>query len=114
MQGVEKEANSIWLLNWRWALSLAKKTGGKVWQILVAEPSNMQLAEEDMAKDKGVPVVKIDLTRFKGSLQTESRFSYHEEAKTVQDLLEKELPAFAAAAPTVETREELVRYTPQL
>merc|ERR1712232_1016463 len=95
MQGVEKEANSIWLLNWRWALKLAKEKGGKVWQVLVHEPSNMQRAEEDMANDKGVPVVKIDLTRFNGQLHTESRILYHEEAKEVQDFLHKHLPAVA-------------------
>lgn len=64
MGGFEKEANSIWLLNWRKYLSRAQETGGKVVQILVSEPSNMQQAEASMAAYKGVPLVKLHMSGF--------------------------------------------------
>ena len=66
--GIEKEANGTWLLNWRKYLGRAKATGGKVQVILVDSPSNMQLAEMDMAEDKGVPVIKIFIAHLRGQL----------------------------------------------
>jgi len=68
MGGIAKEANGIWLLNWRRYLTRARETGGKVLQILVDEPSYMQQAEADMALDKGVPVIKICISHLNGPL----------------------------------------------
>ena len=63
MEGDATQANSIWLRNWRERLEDARRTGGAVVQILVAPGlSQMQLAEADMAADKGVPVVLLDCT----------------------------------------------------
>eukprot|EP00316_Scyphosphaera_apsteinii_P015622 CAMPEP_0119309534 /NCGR_PEP_ID=MMETSP1333-20130426/15820_1 /TAXON_ID=418940 /ORGANISM="Scyphosphaera apsteinii, Strain RCC1455" /LENGTH=393 /DNA_ID=CAMNT_0007313527 /DNA_START=20 /DNA_END=1201 /DNA_ORIENTATION=+ len=55
------EANAIWLRTYRKMLTLAQAKGGRVIQIKVANSlSHMQHAEEDMAKDKGVPVIRLD------------------------------------------------------
>ena len=56
---IEKEANGIWLLNWRKYLCRAKANGGKGLVIPGDNLSNMQLAEKDVAEDKGVPVTRI-------------------------------------------------------
>ena len=55
MDGDSNNANAIWLRNWREiGLDLANETGGWCIQVLVAGgPSEMQRAEESMAKDKG-------------------------------------------------------------
>ena len=61
--GKAEEAHAIWLLNWRWALSLVKQTGGRCVQIVVKPGlSDMQKAEASMAADKGVEVVQLDFT----------------------------------------------------
>ena len=62
MEGDAASANAIWLLNWREVgLENAARTGGSCIQVLVQPgPSKMQIAEESMAKERGVPVVKID------------------------------------------------------
>jgi len=79
MLGDANEANSIWLKNWRLMLKKAKETNGAVVQVIVnagnpsypeamkktglqQHTSHMQDEEEDMAKDKGVPVIKLDAT----------------------------------------------------
>ena len=61
MAGDWESANTIWLRNWRDHLEYARRTGGAVIQ-LVVDPglSEMQIAEESMAADKGVRIVKID------------------------------------------------------
>ena len=66
MGGDVESANAIWLLNWRAQLENARRTGGAVLQIVV-EPglSKMQLAEESMAADKGVRVIRIDCTKIR-------------------------------------------------
>ena len=63
MDGDSNNANAIWLLNWREiGLDMAKATGGWCIQILIqGGPSEMQKAEESMARDKGVPVIKLYL-----------------------------------------------------
>merc|ERR1719160_1177684 len=65
MDGDSDNANAIWLRNWREiGLDLAKETGGWLIQVLVqGGPSEMQRAEESMAKDKGVPVIKLYLDK---------------------------------------------------
>ena len=65
MDGDSNNANAIWLRNWREiGLDLAKATGGWCIQVLVAGgPSEMQRAEESMAMDKGVPVIKLHLDK---------------------------------------------------
>ena len=65
MHGDSNNANAIWLRNWREiGLDLAKETGGWCIQVLVqGGPSEMQRAEESMARDKGVPVIKLTSTR---------------------------------------------------
>ena len=65
MDGDSNNANAIWLRNWREiGLDLAKETGGWCIQVLVqGGPSEMQRAEESMAIDKGVPVIKLHLDR---------------------------------------------------
>ena len=61
MKGDSSSADAIWLRNWRWALELARKTGGCCVQIVVKPGlSEMQKAEADMADDKGVRVVRLD------------------------------------------------------
>ena len=73
-EGDEEEANGKWLKNWRKTLKLARRSKGKVLQILVCEPSPMQDAEADMARSEGVPVLKIDATRFTGKLLDHENF----------------------------------------
>jgi hypothetical protein len=73
MGGNKRDANDIWLLNWREHLELSKRTGGKMIQIVVCpDLSNMQQAEESMAHDKGVPVVKFDV---QGIDESQAHFS---------------------------------------
>lgn len=61
MIGDSEAANAIWLRNWREiGLSGARRTGGYCIQIVVQGGlSDMQIAEQDMAFDKGVPVVQL-------------------------------------------------------
>ena len=69
MRGDPEAANAIWLLNWRKALERAKKTGGRMIQIVVQGGlSEMQEAEASMAEDKGVPVVRLDCSEVKNAL----------------------------------------------
>ena len=65
MDGDSNNANAIWLRNWREVgLENAKKTGGWCIQVLVAGGmSEMQRAEESMARSEGVPVIKLHLDR---------------------------------------------------
>ena len=65
MDGNSNNANAIWLRNWREVgLENAKKTGGWCIQVLVAGvPSEMQRAEESMARSEGVPVIKLHLDK---------------------------------------------------
>eukprot|EP01047_Picozoa_sp_COSAG01_P078695 COSAG01_NODE_14638_length_1428_cov_1.483822_1_plen_433_part_01 len=62
MRGNSEEANSIWLLNFRnVGLENARRTGGACIQVVTPPGlSQMQIAEADMAKDKGVRVVRLD------------------------------------------------------
>jgi hypothetical protein len=61
--GKDAEANAIWLRRWRDMLERTQQTGGCLLQILsVGEGlSHMQHAEADMAADKHVPVVVIEV-----------------------------------------------------
>ena len=63
MDGNSDNANAIWLRNWREVgLENARKTGGWCIQVLVAGGmSEMQRAEESMARSEGVPVIKLHL-----------------------------------------------------
>ena len=65
MDGNSDNANAIWLRNWREVgLENAKKTGGWCIQVLVqGGPSEMQRAEESMARSEGVPVIKLHLDK---------------------------------------------------
>ena len=65
MDGNSNNANAIWLRNWReGGLENARKTGGWCIQVLVAGgPSEMQRAEESMARSEGVPVIKLHLDK---------------------------------------------------
>ena len=65
-------ANAIWLRNWREVgLENARKTGGWCIQVLVAGgPSEMQRAEESMARSEGVPVIKLHLDKEQVGLGT--------------------------------------------
>jgi hypothetical protein len=65
MDGDSNNANAIWLRNWREVgLENARKTGGWCIQVLVqGGPSEMQRAEESMARSEGVPVIKLHLDR---------------------------------------------------
>ena len=69
MYGNEKEANGIWLKNFRRMMVRAKETGGRVIQILVDKPSHMQDAEEGMAIDKNIPVIKVEMSHLRGQLR---------------------------------------------
>ena len=73
MEGDSASANAIWLLNWRQVgLENARRTGGVCLQILVPPGlSKMQIAEESMARDSGVPIVRIDCTRILSELTME-------------------------------------------
>ena len=65
MDGNSNNANAIWLRNWREVgLENARKTGGWCIQVLVhGGPSEMQRAEESMARSEGVPVIKLHLDK---------------------------------------------------
>ena len=65
MHGDAASANGIWLLNWREiGLDMAKETGGWCIQVLIqGGPSEMQRAEESMARSEGVPVIKLHLDK---------------------------------------------------
>ena len=65
MDGNSNNANAIWLRNWREVgLENAKKTGGWCIQVLVAGGmSEMQRAEESMARSEGVPVIKLHVDK---------------------------------------------------
>ena len=65
MDGNSDNANAIWLRNWREVgLENARKTGGWCIQVLVAGGmSEMQRAEESMARSEGVPVIKLSLDK---------------------------------------------------
>ena len=65
MDGNSDNANAIWLRNWREVgLENAKKTGGWCIQVLVAGgPSEMQRAEESMARSEGVLVIKLHVDK---------------------------------------------------
>ena len=65
MDGDSNNANAIWLRNWREVgLENAMKTGGWCIQVLVqGGPSEMQRAEESMARSEGVPVIKLHLDK---------------------------------------------------
>ena len=65
MDGDSNNANAIWLRNWREiGLDLAKETGGWCIQVLVqGGPSEMQRAEESMARSEGVPVIKLHVDK---------------------------------------------------
>ena len=65
MDGDSNNANAIWLRNWREVgLENARKTGGWCIQVLVqGGPSEMQRAEESMARSEGVPVIKLHLDK---------------------------------------------------
>ena len=70
MKGDPEASNAIWLLNWRKALVRAKKTGGRMIQVIVQGGlSEMQEAEASMAEDKGVPVVRLDCSEVKGYVE---------------------------------------------
>ena len=60
--GNPEKANGVWLRQWRRMLVRALETGGCVLRLDLEEAglSDMQLAETDMAADKGVPVVTIE------------------------------------------------------
>ena len=76
MHGDKDSANGIWALNWREiGLDMAKETGGWCVQVLIqGGPSEMQRAEESMARDKGVPVIKLHLDKEEvGTPATSSR-----------------------------------------
>ena len=86
------------LLNWRsgdFGLARVRATGGVVLQIVVPPgPSKMQLAEAEMAAEKGIEVLTVDCM----SIRTEA-FDYHfAEMPKVQALLN------SAASSTVATR----------
>lgn len=71
------QANAIWLLNWRdIGLENARRTGGACVQVLVPPgPSSMQIAEESMARDRGVRVLKIDCSHVKSVLMDDEAAS---------------------------------------
>ena len=65
MDGDSDNANAIWLRNWREVgLEHARKTGGWCIQVIVhGGLSDMQKAEESMARSEGVPVIKLHLDK---------------------------------------------------
>lgn len=113
MAGREKEANAIWLLNWRRYLQRAYETGGKVLQILVDIPSPMQEAEEEMAADKGVPLVRIDITHLIGSLDISSTAPQELASAKAFERLLKDLPAkLEGWKPKSKAPVTVMRFTP--
>uniref|UniRef100_A0A7S3FIZ5 Uncharacterized protein n=1 Tax=Haptolina ericina TaxID=156174 RepID=A0A7S3FIZ5_9EUKA len=96
MHGKAEAANSIWLFNWRHMLQRAHDTGGRVVQVLVAPgPSDMQKAEEDMAADKGVPVIKFDATDLRGQLFDQDGFQYRDHVGKLQEIIHRLIVALA-------------------
>ena len=69
-EGDVGNADGWYVLNWRsgeFGLERVRQTGGRVLQIIVPPgPSPMQVAEADMAREKGVRVLQIDCTTVKG------------------------------------------------
>ena len=84
------------LLNWRSAevgLDRAKQTGGCVLQLIVPPgPSDLQLVEASMARDKLVPLVQVDCT----AIPSEADDYQFEEMESVKAL--RAAPAAAAEA----------------
>jgi len=106
MEGDSDEANSIWLKNWRKMLKKAKETNGAVVQILVnGGTSHMQDEEEDMAKDKGVPVIQLNAAALRGQLKP--HFGMYrgvdpsKEVAKLEALAAKVLPALEAGVKKV-------------
>ena len=103
--GAAHPANSdcwVWLKNWLWALELAAKTGGKVFQVLIDEPSRMQEAEACMAEHRGVPVVEIHAEGYWGQLLDHPNMTEEarQQARKFKAALEK-LPKEASRLGTI-------------
>jgi len=118
MLGDANEANSIWLKNWRLMLKKAKETNGAVVQVIVnagnpsypdamkktglqQHTSHMQDEEEDMAKDKGVPVIKLDATALRSQLLAHLGVDYNghdnkQQVAKLEALADKVLPKLQA------------------
>ena len=65
----------------------ARESGGAVFQVLLGDgPSPMQEAEEVMAKDKGVPLIKLDASSLRGELDS---FRGREEAIKLEAMASK-------------------------
>lgn len=68
--GDVEQAHGWYVLNWRSAefgLERARRSGGCVLQLLVPPgPSPMQIAEAEMAREKGVRVIVVDCTAIRG------------------------------------------------
>jgi hypothetical protein len=108
-EGDVAQANGWYCLNVRSAefgLERVRATGGTVLQLLVPPgPSPMQVAEADMAREKGVPVLTIDCTALRGEA-----FDYHFAEMAPLARLREQAEAVSAGRlvlPVPQTREEL-------
>jgi len=107
--------------NWRLMLKKAKETNGAVVQVIVnagnpsypeamkktglqQHTSHMQDEEEDMAKDKGVPVIKLDATALVSQLLPHLGVENLQQVAKLEALADKVLPKLQAG---VERDEEV-------
>lgn len=108
-EGDVAQASGWYCLNWRSAefgLEKVRATGGTVLQLIVPPgPSPMQVAEADMAREKGVPVLTVDCTALRGEA-----FDYHFAEMAPLVALREQAEAVSAGRltlPVPKTREEL-------
>lgn len=108
-EGDVDNADGWYVLNWRsgeFGLERVRQTGGRVLQLIVPPgPSPMQIAEADMAHEKGVPVLKIDCTSVKGEA-FDYVFAEMDEVRAVKEEA-AEVAAGVKKLPAAKTREEL-------
>ena len=87
-EGDVEQANGWYVLNFRSAefgLERVRQTGGTVLQLIVPPgPSPMQIAEADMAREKGVPLLAVDCTALRGEAY-DYHFAEMEPVKALRD-----------------------------
>ena len=108
-EGDADQANGWYCLNWRSAefgLERVRSTGGCVLQLIVPPgPSPMQVAEADMAREKGVPLLTVDCCALRGEA-----YDYHfADMPAVAKLREQaaQVAAGTLRLPVPPTREQL-------
>ena len=73
------------------ALARAKETGGRFVQIIRKPASEMQLVEESMAVDMGVPVVKLDVSKPDGEIRLQAERPWPELMATASGMADTDI-----------------------